>query len=261
MLEGVLTPSQKQVVGLIVEGVKQKRAAAQQAQQAAQSGAQDKAHQMQMKRIEGAGKALTEANKPRPAAAGAKGKTGAKPGATAKAAQSAITPYLTGEDLMGVSGAVAGAENADAEAKFGYARAAGDALKASGDIERSRVAGVSNANDDAAARGLYDSGIRAGNVGMANSAAVRGQSQVQGGLAQAAVQSIAQQQAARRQLGDYLGAATVKAADNGRALPVDPYAQTPGQGTNIKGAATAKKATAKPKRSAGLKPGRGKALI
>lgn len=255
----MLTPAQKQVVGLIVEGVKQKRAAQQQAAQAAQSGQQDKAHQMQMERVKGAGKALTEANKPKPAA-GSKTQSGAKPGATAKAAQAAITPYLTGDDLMGVSNATAQAENADSDARFGYAKAAGDALKASGDIERGRVAGVSAANDDAAARGLYDSGIRAGNVGMANSAAVRGQSQVQGGLAQAAVQSISQRQAARRQLGDYLGAATVKAAENGAALPVDPYNAASAPGANVKGTATVKRAAPK-KRAAGLRPGTGRALI
>lgn len=261
MLGGVLTPSQKQVVGLIVEGVKQKRAAQQQAVQAQQAGAHDKAHQIAMERVKGAGKALTEANKPK-AAAGSKAPTGAKPGAASKAAQAAITPYLTGDDLLGVSNATAQAENTDSDARFGYAQAAGNALKASGDIERGRVAGVSSANDDAAARGLYDSGIRAGNVGMANSGAVRGQSQVQGGLAQAAVQAVSQRQAARRQLNDYLGAATVKAAENGASLPVapDPYNAASAPGANVKGTATVKRAAPK-KRAAGLRPSAGRALI
>lgn len=254
----MLTPSQKQVVGLIVEGVKQKRAAAQQAAQAAQSSAQDRAHQVGMEHVKNAGQARIAAAKP---TAGAKSKTpsGNKPAAKPAAAPSGITPYLTGDDMLGVSSATAQAENADSDARFGYARAAGDALKASGDIERGRVAGVSAANDDAAARGLYDSGIRAGNVGMANSAAVRGQSQVQGALAQAAVQSISQRQAAKRQLSDYLGAATVKAAENGAALPVDPYSATPGQGANVPGTATVRKTTKRG--GARLKPGRGRALI
>lgn len=252
----MLTPAQKQTVGLIVEGVKQKRAAAKAEQRAAQQGAQDRAHQVGMEQVKGAGKAAIAGAKPKP---GAKPKAGAKPGTTTAAAQ----PYLTGSDLMAVSDRTAQAENADSEAKFGYAQAAADALKASGDIERSRVAGVSSANDDAAARGLYDSGIRAGNVGMANSAAVRGQSQVQGALAQSAVQAIAQRQAARNQLGDFLGATTVKAAENAAALPVDPYSQGAAPGANVRGAATVRRpATTKRRPGARLKPGGGgKALI
>ena len=254
----MLTPAQKQTVGLIVEGVKQKRAAAKAEQRAAQQGAQDRAHQVGMEQVKGAGKAAIAGAKPK---AGAKGKA-AKP-AAGGAPGAAAQPYLTGSDLMAVSDRTAQAENTDAEAKFGYAQAAADALKASGDIERSRVAGVSAANDDAAARGLYDSGIRAGNVGMANSAAVRGQSQVQGALAQSAVQAIAQRQAARNQLGDFLGATTVKAAENAAALPVDPYSQSAAPGANVKGAATVRRpATTKRRPGARLKPGGGgKALI
>lgn len=228
----MLTPAQKQTVGLIVEGVKQRRVAEAQ-QRASQS------HQMAMSQAKG--QALTAA-KPK-SSTSSKTPNGNKAAVASGMPQSGITPYLTGTDLLGVSDATAQAENADSSAKFGYATAAANAMQAAGDTERARVAGVSGANDDAAARGIYSSGIRAGNVGTANSAAARGQSAIQGGLAQAGVQAVAQRQAARNQLKDYLSAMTTKAAENGAALPVAPdaYNASAKPGANVKGASTTKK--------------------
>lgn len=215
-----------------LEGAKQKRAAARtSAQQHAQN-----------REIAG--------SKMRPAPAAKKGgakkavgktSTGKTTGTSAAKGtavpQSTITPYLNANDLLGVSDAVSTAENKDAEARMGFATAAANALVAAGDTERGRVRGVAGANDDAAARGLYASGIRASNVGAVNSDAARRQADLQGGLRIDAANAVTQRLGAKSQLASYLQAAAAKAAENGAALPVAPDQY----GANIPGAATKKK--------------------
>lgn len=165
---------------------------------------------------------------------------GAKAGGTSatKVPASTITPYLTADDLLGVSAAKAQQENTDAAARNGLDVATADAYRASGDINRATVKNVADANNDAAARGIYRSGIRAGNVGQAQAQGTRGIAAVQGSLGMAAAHSIAARAAAQSQLGDFMSAMTAKAAENGAALPVDPYS---GRGANVPGAATLKK--------------------
>ena len=225
----MLSPAAKSTLAVAIDGVKMKRAndkqAAQQRQQAAIAAV--------------SGKALTGKSK---AGAKPKARPKARPKAGAKP-KSTITPYLTSSDLMEVSNATSAAENADSSAKFGLANAAANALRATGDIERGRVKAVSGANDDAAARGLYDSGIRAGNVGMANASSARGQQGVRDSLAMSAAQSVAQRNGARQQLGSQLQIMAQRAAENGAALPVspDPYSSAPRPGANVRGAATLRK--------------------
>lgn len=179
--------------------------------------------------------------KPAAKGAGAKPKPAAKvgpAGSSTKVPASTITPYLTANDLMDVSAAKANQENADSAARNALDTATADAFRATGDIGRATVKNVAGANDDAAARGLYHSGIRAGNVGMAQAEGRRGIEQVKGSLGLAAAQSIAARAAAKSQLGDFMTAMTAKAAENGAALPVDPYS---GRGANVPGAQTLKK--------------------
>lgn len=170
----------------------------------------------------------------------AKSKTSVKkPAAKPKpAAGPTITPYLTAGDLAEVGDRTAAAENADSLARNAYQTAAANALTASGDVERGRVRNVSAANNDAAARGIYDSGIRAGNVGLSESAAARGQTQIQGGLALASAQTTAARNAAKQQLSDFMQTVVARSAENGAALPVNPYDNGAG---NVKGAATLKR--------------------
>lgn len=156
---------------------------------------------------------------------------------------SAITPYLNSGDLMGLNDATTAFETANSNATAGYANAAANALKAKGDIERSRVANVSDANNDAAARGIYNSGIRTGNVGMANTDAARAQSENVGGLALAGAQALGQKTVAKDAAARYQQALIQKAAENGMALPV-----APDQGVNVPGVATARKTSSKPRR-------------
>lgn len=170
-------------------------------------------------------------------------KPAAKPKAAkaAPAAKSTITPYLTGSDLLNTSQEVAGAENADTAVQQNYATAAANAIQKKGDIERGRVADVAGANNDAAARGIYQSGIRAGNVGMANTGAARAQEQNLSGLALTAAQAIAQRNQIGQQQKDYFSGLVQKSADNGMALPVNPYDNNAG---NVQGAATLPRAAA-----------------
>ncbi len=229
---------------------------------------------VQQKRREQAAASQAQANSERSAVMGAKlqvatgqamgpktqgkpGEAGGKSGATKKAAgaangtpaakgstggskvdPNAITPYLTAADLMEVSRATADAENTDSAAKGALDVAAANAYARAGDIGRETTHNVRNANDDAAARGIFKSGIRDGNVGMAQSAGVRGLTALDGSLKLAADQSIAARAAAKSQLGDFMTAMTARAAENGAALPVDPYQ---GQGANVPGAQTLKK--------------------
>lgn len=162
----------------------------------------------------------------------------AKKPATKKAVTSGVTPYLTATDLMGANDQVAARENADTASRYNVANAAASAFQNAGDIERSRVQGVSDANNDAAARGIYRSGIRAGNVGTANSGAARAQLQNAGALALAQQQGVAQQANTASQMTSYQQALVAKAAENGAALPVDPYDNG---GGNVAGASTKKK--------------------
>lgn len=153
-------------------------------------------------------------------------------------AGSTITPYLTSTDLMGLNDAQANAEGAISAAKSDYVKTAANAFSSSGDIERNRVANVSAANDNAAGRGIYNSGIRQGNVGMANTAAARGQAGLQQTLALADQDRSVQTNNAKQALGGYLQALIGKSAENGAALPVDPYQNG---ASNVPGAATMKK--------------------
>lgn len=233
------------MLSVAIDGVRQKRAADHQAavadQQSTKQAAiadQQATKQTLLAASTGGGKALT--GKPKTSA-----KAKAKPSAAAKVPQSTISPYLTSTDLLDVGTATANAENADSTAKFGLANAAANALRTSGDIGRATTKNVTAANDDAASRGLYDSGIRAGNVGMAQAEGARGQQGVRDSLAMAAAQSIAQRNAAKQQLGQQLQIYTQRAAENGAALPVDPYNSSPLPGANVKGAATARKVKVK----------------
>lgn len=176
------------------------------------------------------------------------GKAAAKPKAKAKSKNagkkvpaSTITPYLTAADLMQVSDAQTLAENTENDATLGLVTTAANAKVRSGDLERGRVRAVSGANDDAAARGLYQSGIRAGNVGMANAAAARGQAGVNNELAMAGAGTNAKIMAARNQLARSMQAMTARAAENGAALPVDPYSTGRMQGANVPGSVTKRK--------------------
>lgn len=173
----------------------------------------------------------------------------AAPAATATAAApaagtpgaSSISPYLTANDLMGLNDQQAAAEGKVNDATAGLQTTAATALNSSGNIERSRVQNVANANNDAAARGIYNSGIRLGNTGMANANAGRGQEQLVRGVALATQQAGNQVTGAKNQLGGYLQALIQKSAENGAALPVDPYSSGNQNGAvNVPGAKTVK---------------------
>lgn len=190
----------------------------------------------------------------RPAAAAAKkpatkagaAKKAAKPKAAAAApgaADPSITPYLTANDLMGLNDQQSSAENTISDAKAGITNAAANAFAASGNIERGRVADVSGANDDAAARGIYNSGIRQGNVGMANTNAARAQTAENTKLALATQQGYNQANGAQQHLTGYLQALAAKSAENGAALPVAPGNQN--GATNVVGAKTVRKVARK----------------
>lgn len=216
----MISPANALILDAAIQHVKESRAAAQ-ANAAA------------------AAQAKPAANKPAANKPAAK-KPAAKKGPAKKpAAKSSITPYLTATDLMNYGDQTAARENSDTASRYGVANAAAAAIQNVGDIERSRVAGVSNANNDAAARGIYRSGIRAGNVGTANSAAARAQLANAGALALAHQQGVAQQANTASQMTSYQQALVAKAAENGAALPVDPGYKV---GANVKGAATKKKA-------------------
>lgn len=179
----------------------------------------------------------------RPAAAGAKPKAAstkkaAKKAAAPKAADQGITPYLTSTDLMGLNDQTAARDNTVSDAKAGITNAAAEGFKNYNDIGRQGVANVAAANNDAAARGIYDSGIRAGNVGMAQAAALRGQSAEVTKLALAGQQGFNRANGAQQQLSGYLQTLTAKAAENGAALPVAPGNQN--GATNVPGAKTIK---------------------
>ncbi len=186
------------------------------------------------------------AAKPKPGAA--KPQAGAaKPKPTA-VPKSTITPYLTAADTLDVGDRQAAAQMAESDATLGLITSAADARVRSGDIERGRVRGVSDANNDAASRGLEDSGIRAGNVGMENAAAARGQTGVNNDLAMAGSTANSKIMAARNALARSMQAYVAKAAENGAALPVDPYSNGPAPGANVRGAVTKKKAKPKGKK-------------
>lgn len=242
----MLSLSQKTMLYAGIQQVQEKRRA--QADQAAQQAASERTAVMGAKlqvatshamgpKVQGKPGAGTGAKKP---AAGAKAAGAKKPAAksSTKVPASTITPYLTATDLMGVSAAKAQQENTDSAARNSLDTATADAFRASGDVNRATVRNVSDANNDAAARGIYRSGIRAGNVGQAQAQGARGIAAIQGSLGLAAAQSIAARAAAKSQLGDFMTAMTAKAAENGAALPVDPYS---GKGSNVPGAATLKK--------------------
>jgi len=242
----VLSDRQKEALGTMIQGVRQKRA-------------QDSQTAMQMKHD--TGKAVLAANS-KTGAAGSKPKAatagGAKAGA--KVPKAAITPYLTSPDLMEVSNMTSAAENTDRQARHSFQQVAAEGGAAIDDIGRSWQSNVAGANDDAAARGLYDSGIREGNVGMANANASRQALRVRDTVGLALQQQAATRAAAKSQLASQLSVMAGRAAENGMALPVDPYAATPGQGSNVKGAQTTRKTSTK--RRTGLSPSaRGKAVL
>lgn len=224
----MLSDTQKQMLSVAIAGVRQKR----------QMNAQEAA----ARKHDGTKALLAAGTQKGNKQSASKPKTSSRKTAAKQGAASTITPYLTSADLMETSNAVSNAENTVTGANFGFATAAADALRAQGNIGRSGVAAVAGANDDAASRGLYDSGIRAGNVGMAQQATARGQQGARDALAMSAAQSIAQRNAAKQTLGSQLSIMTQRAAENGMALPVDPYAKAPVQGTNVKGTPTARKA-------------------
>ncbi len=218
----MISEANKALVFNAIQSVQQKRASAAQALAAATKGAQGK--------LTGGGK--TPVKKP----------AAKKPTKAGPAPEPGITPYLTATDMMGVGDAQAAYDRAVSEATFGEKKAQADAQVAAGDIERGRVKSVEDIGGNAAARGLFDSGIRTGGVGMANSGAARAQQQVQGGLALTVDQAGAQRDMARRALESYMQASAAKSAENGMALPVNP---SQNGATNIVGAATKKKAPLK----------------
>lgn len=237
----------------MIQGLRQKRDAD---AQAAQQRAHDE-RQSQMQMRHDTGKALLAAHT-KTASAGGKAQAGGKPAAKVPAA--AITPYLTSNDLMDVSTMQSNAENTDRAARDSFQNTAANASAQLDDIGRSWQSNVAGANDDAASRGLLDSGIHAGNVGMANANASRSALRVRDQVGLALQQQAATRAAAKAQLAQQLGVMAGRAAENGMALPVDPYAAAPVQGTNVKGAATTRKTTTT--RRTGLKPSRaGRALI
>lgn len=225
MIGRVLSATQNAFLGQAIMSVRQKRA--QQHEQAVQAQQQEREAQMQVQ----AGKA----------AGSVKPKSKAAPKGKTKVPASTITPYLTSSDLMQASDAQALAENTENDATLGLITSAADAKVRSGDLERSRVRGVSGANNDAAARGLENSGIRAGNVGMVNASAARGQSQLNNDLAMAGAATNTKVMAARNQLARSMQAMVARAAENGAALPVDPYSNGPGRGANVPGTVTKRK--------------------
>ncbi len=163
-------------------------------------------------------------------AKGAKGKTAGKTKTASKTASGPtqpgsqdITPYLESGDLMAMADRGQADDTAVADTNFAYEVAAANAIRQSGDVERGRVQNVAGVNDDTAGRGLYYSGIRQGGVGMANANAARGQADIQGSLAmdkakqQTSLAGVAQGRA------EFQQAMVARAAENGMALPVDPY--------------------------------------
>jgi hypothetical protein len=235
----VLSLAQKAALSVAIEGVRQRNA--EQQQQSTQVILND-----QNARATVAASATKSAGATKPKAA-AKAKAATKPKSATKVPASTITPYLTSGDLLDTSAATAAAENAKSDANFAYAGAAANAKQQLGDIGRATVANVAGANDDAAARGIYDSGIRAGNVGMAQQAGVRQATDVATNLRLSAAQAIARRNAANTQLGDFMTGITARAAENGAALPVDPYSSAKAPGANVKGAATTRKLSTKKK--------------
>lgn len=186
-----------------------------------------------------------------------------KPTAT-QPGSGAISPYLESADLMEMADRGQADDIDVANTNYAYETAAADAIRNAGDAERGRVKNVAGANDDAAARGLYDSGIRAGNVGMANADAARQQAEIAGGLGVAKARQIATLGGITQGRATFTQAMIAKAAENGMALPVDPYdgnsasapkspssvkaaekqRKSPSQNgaVNVRGAATLKKA-------------------
>lgn len=189
--------------------------------------------------------AAAAAKKPKAAATKTAAKKAAapKPAAAASGADQGITPYLTASDLVGLNDQQAAAEGTIANAKAGITTAAAEGMKNYNDIGRRGVADVAAANNDAAARGIYQSGIRRGNVGMAQTAALRDQSAEVTKLGLATQNGYNQANGAQQHLTGYLQALTAQAAENGAALPVSPGYQNGAQ--NVPGAATVKKVARK----------------
>lgn len=179
------------------------------------------------------GKATTTKSKPTASAAAAK-KT-----ATPTTDQPQITPYLASQDLMSLSDDVAAAENTATNSKFALESAKVDSARRTADNTQNWVAGVSSANDDAAARGIYDSGIRASNVSKVNTAATRDELANKAALSMAGIQAGVQQNDARQQLARKLQGYVALSAERGAALPVAPGNEN--GATNVPGAATAAK--------------------
>lgn len=183
---------------------------------------------------------------------------------TAQPGSSGITPYLEADDLMAVADRNQVDDTSVADTNYEAEATYANALRSAGDIERGRGKNVSAANDDAAARGLYDSGIRAGNVGMANADAARAQTDLLGATGAAKARQLATLGRIEQGRAQFSQAMIQKAAENGMALPVDPYdgagapngtsptrvkaaqnqRKAPGQNgaANVRGAATLKKA-------------------
>ncbi len=134
-----------------------------------------------------------------------------------------IAPYLESDDLMAMADRGQADDTAVADTNFAYEVAAANAIRGAGDVERGRVASVAGVNDDAAGRGLYYSGVRQGGVGMANADAARRTGDLQSALAvdktkqQSSLAGIAQGRA------QFAQAMIARAAENGMALPVNPY--------------------------------------
>lgn len=168
------------------------------------------------------------------------GKPKAKPKtpASSPAEKSTITPYLTADDLMQANAVGTSNENAVSDANMGFSRAAADALHGANNVEQQRVQNVSAANWDAGSRGIYASGIRQGNVGMANANAARSQAGLNSNLALAAAAAVGQRRSAEQNQAGFMQGMVAKAAENGAALPVDPYDNG---GGNVKGAVTKRK--------------------
>lgn len=185
-------------------------------------------------------------SKPKPsasAAAATKTKTGTAPTTD----QPQITPYLASQDLMNLGDDVAAAENATTNSKFALETAKADSVGRTQQNVEDWRAGVANANDDAAARGLYNSGIRASNVSKANTSAVRSELANKAALSMAAIQAGVQQNAAKQQLARKLQGYVALSAERGAALPVAPQSQN--GATNVPGAATVAKVKMRSKKA------------
>ncbi len=143
-------------------------------------------------------------------------------GNTQRGAQD-ITPYLESEDLMAMADRGQADDTAVADTNFAYATAAANAIRDSGDVKRAGAANVASLNDDAAGRGLYYSGIRRGAVGMAIADTDRRAGSIESDLEVRKTKQLDELAKIDQGRAQFAQAMIARAAENGMALPVNPY--------------------------------------